>query len=852
MSLRHLHFLLAALISCASWAQTPRSTFDGAVPVEYEIGGITVSGTRTTDPNAVKLFTGLQVGDKVTIPGERITKALQNLWDQKLFSDISFEAAEVRGRTVFLNIVVVENPRLRNSTFAGTVTRNEGDKISDEWDLTPGLQVNDALKASTRSYIRQYFVDKGYLKADVRIVEVADTTKGATENFVTLKLLVDKGPKVKIKDVTFEGNNELPDKRLRKAMKKTRRKRWWNIFGSSKFILSEYKTDKANVVDVYNEKGFRNAAIVKDTMYYVSPDRLRIDITVDEGGKFHYRNVNIAGNTKHTTEELKNILNIKKGDVYNKKQLDSRLYMNPSGRDISSLYMDDGYLSFYPDPVELLVEGDSIDLDLRLREGKQYRIRNVIIKGNTKTNEHVIRREIRTKPGQLFNRSDVMRTQRELSTLGYFNPESMGVNPIQDPRTGTVDLEYTVEEKPSDRLELSGGWGAGRAVLSLGVSFTNFSVRNTFKKGAWTPLPAGDGQTLNVRAQTNGRFFQSYSLSFVEPWLGGRKPNSLSFSAYYSVQTNGEGRFINTSDGRVSNPNRQSINILGATLGLGKRLPWPDDYFILRQTLSYQNYELRNYSSGAVVFAFTNGTSNVLAYQWQLSRNSVGPDFFFPRSGSDITFSVKATPPWSKLLPRFGVGPEDYAAAPPTERYRWAEFHKWKFTTQWFNRLTNSKSKHDLVFMARTGFGFLGRYNNAVGNSPFERFYMGGAALTGFQLDGREIVGLRGYDDFSLAPNTGNFIVAKYTAELRFPVSLNPSATIYALAFAQAGNTWNDFDEFEPFSLYRSAGLGLRLNLPMFGPMGLDYGWRLDDVPNYPNMARSQFHFTIGIDLGEL
>ena len=534
--------------------------------------------------------------------------------------------------------------------------------------------------------------------------------------------------------------------------------------------------------------------------------------------------------------------------MYNKKQLESRLYMNPAGLDISSLYMDDGYLSFYADPVELIAEGDSIDLDIRIREGKQYRIRKVMIKGNTKTHEHVIRREIRTKPGQLFNRSDVIRTQRELANLGYFDPESLGVNPIQDARTGTVDLEYTVAEKPSDRLELSGGWGAGRLVLSLGLSFTNFSTRNIFKPGSWAPLPAGDGQTLNLRAQTNGRFFQSYSVSFVEPWLGGKKPNALSMSAYYSIQTNGEPRFVTVDGIRTQNPRLQRLGILGATVGLGKRLTVPDDYFILRQTIGFQRYELHNYSSGAVIFDFTNGTSDVLSYQIQLSRNSVDQPFF-PRSGSDVTVSVKATPPWS-LLP--GQRDRNWADMPSNERFRMAEFHKWKFTTQWFNKLTSSKSGHDLVLMARAGFGFLGRYNADVGNSPFERFYMGGSALTGFQLDGREIVALRGYDDFSLAPQTGNFIVTKFTTELRFPVSLNPSATIFTLAFLEAGNTWGNFNEYDPFKLYRSAGLGLRLNLPMFGPMGLDYGWRLDDVPDQPTMPRSQFHFTIGIDLGEL
>lgn len=820
-------------------------TLDHAVPQEYEIGGITVSGTLTTDANAVKLFTGLQVGDKITIPGERISRAIHNLWEQKLFSDVRVEAAEIRGRTIFLHIVVVEKPRLSRFKFNG-VSKNEADKLREEIELVKGQQVNDAVLANTRHSIQRYYSDKGFLKATAVMVLEPDTLKYALENSVILFINVDKGPKVKIKDVEFEGNDNIPDSKLRAAMKKTRRKRWWNVFGSSKFIAADYKNDKNAVLDIYNEKGFRNASIVKDTMFFVKDDRVQVNITVDEGPMFHFRNISYTGNTKHTDQELDDIMKIRKGDVYNKKLLDSRLYMNQTGRDISSLYMDDGYLAFYPDPVELLVEGDSIDLDIRIREGKQYRIRNVIIKGNSKTTEHVVRREIRTKPGQLFNRSDVIRTQRELATLGYFNPESLGVNPIQDARTGTVDLEYTVEEKPSDRLELSGGWGAGRLVLSLGLSFTNFSMRNLLNKDAWKPLPSGDGQTLNLRAQTNGRFFQSYSMSFVEPWLGGRKPNALSFSVYHSVQTNGENRYLNTSTGRIENPLRQSLLISGVSVGLGKRLTWPDDYFILRQTLSYQLYDLRNYSSGAVVFSFTNGTSNVLAYQLQFSRSSIDQPFF-ARSGSEVSFSVKATPPWSLWFPA-----GDYSKMPPEQLYNWAEFHKWKFTTQWYNKLTNSKTGHNLVLKTRAGFGFLSYYNSQVGDPPFERFYLGGSALTGFQLDGREIVGLRGYDDFSLSPNTGNFVVAKYTAELRFPVSLNPSATIFTLAFLEAGNTWSDFNTFDPFKLYRSAGVGLRLNLPMFGPMGLDYGWRLDDVPYAPGMAKSQFHFTIGIDLGEL
>ena len=841
--------VLSLLLLCCSLhgvlaQKTTEPMVDYGYPQEYEIGGITVSGTLTTDPNAVKLFTGLQVGDKVSIPGDRISRAIRNLWEQKLFSDIRIEAAEIRGRTIFLNIVVVEKPRLSRFKFNG-VTKNEGDKLREEVHLVRGQQVNEALMANTRHKIQRFYADKGHLRASVEIIERPDTLM---EHSVLLLLNVDKGPRVKIQEVVINGNEVMTDKRLRKTLKKTKQRRWWNVFGSSKYIVKDYKADKNRMLDLYNEKGHRNAAIVSDTMYYVQEDRINVELTVDEGPQFHFRNITFTGNTKHSDDDLAAILNIRKGDVYNKKLLESRLYMNPAGRDISSLYMDDGYLSFYPDPVELLADGDSIDLDIRIREGKQYRIRSVIINGNTKTHEHVVRREIRTKPGQLFNRSDVIRTQRELSNLGYFNPETMGVNPMQDVRTGLVDLEYTVEEKPSDRLELSGGWGAGRLVMSLGLSFTNFSMRNLFKGSAWTPLPSGDGQTLNLRAQTNGRFFQSYSMSFVEPWLGGRKPNALSFSAYHSVQTNGVARFSGTGDDRIENPLRQSLLITGATVGLGKRLTWPDDYFILRQTLGYQHYDLRNFGSGGgqIFFGYATGTSNVLSYQLQFSRNSVDQPFF-ARSGSDISLSVKATPPFSMLEPG-----KDWGALPPEQRYQWVEFHKWKFTTQWFNKLTNSKTGHNMVLMTRAGFGYLGRYNNSLGDAPFERFYLGGVPLTGFILDGREIVSLRGYDDFSLAPNTGNFVVAKYTTELRFPISLNPSATIYTLGFVEAGNTWSSMDRFEPFRLYRSAGFGLRLFLPMFGPMGLDYGWRLDDVPGMPNMARSQFHFTIGIDLGEL
>ncbi len=671
--------LIALGAGLSALAQQPM--MDPALARDYEIGGLTVSGTTTVDVNAVMLFSGLKVGEKVLVPGPRIADAIKNIWDQKLFSDVRVEAAEIRGGTIFLNIVVTEKPRLSRFKFEG-ITKSDADKLREQLQLVRGQQVNEALLSNTRSTISRYYVDKGFMKADAVITQTNDTLM---ENSVLLVIDVRKGKKVRIKDVRINGNEALSDAKVRRSLKKTRRKNWYNPFGASKFIAKTYRVDKENLINEYNEAGYRNATIVRDTTYFVNDRKLMVEIDVEEGNKFYFREIYFTGNTKHTDRELLDILNIKRGDVYNKTALDSRMYMNQSGRDISSLYMDDGYLSFYPEVVEVAV-GDSIDLDIRIREGKQYRIRNVIIKGNTKTNEHVIRREIRTKPGQLFNRSDVLRTQRELANLGYFDPEKLGVNPVQDARTGTVDLEYTVEEKPSDRLELSGGWGAGRLVLSLGLSFTNFSMRNIAKPSAWQPLPAGDGQTLNLRAQTNGRFFQSYSMSFVEPWLGGHKQNSLSLSVFHSVQTNGKDKFINTDDGKVANPERQSLLITGGSVGLGKRLPWPDDYFLLRQSINYQLYDLRNWTS---LFSFSNGQSNVLSYQISISRNSVDAPFF-ARSGSDVTLSLKATPPYSWFQPG-----RDWASEEPATRYQWAEFHKWKFSTQWFTRITRTKSGHD-------------------------------------------------------------------------------------------------------------------------------------------------------------
>jgi outer membrane protein insertion porin family len=526
--------------------------------------------------------------------------------------------------------------------------------------------------------------------------------------------------------------------------------------------------------------------------------------------------------------------------------LQTRLNMNQNGRDVASLYTDDGYLNFYAYPVESLVPPDSIDIEVRMGEGRQYRIGVVSVSGNTKTNDHVIYREIRTRPGDLFNRSDLIRSQRELANLNYFSQEAFDIrtNPRAD--EGLVDLEYVVEEKPSDQIELSGGWGGGRVVGSLGLSFNNFSMRNFFKKESWSPLPTGDGQRLSIRAMSNGAYFQSYNLSFTEPWLGGKRPNSLSVSAYHSVQSNGQRRYVND----VLNPLRQSLIITGGSVVFGQRWQKPDDWFLFFGGVSYQHFDLNNYGS---FFSFSEGYSNNMAGNFTIERSSLS-ETIYPTWGSKITLSSKFTLPYTFIGENVFGKTYDYAQMTDQQKVDWVEYYKLKFTANWYTPLNKHKT-NKLVLHTHAGFGFLGTYNKSLGQSPFERFYMGGVYLSGYLLDGREIVNLRGYDDLSLtmpSDRVGAPVISKYGAELRYPISLNPQATIFALAFAEGGRTWTDFSDYNPFNLYKSVGAGLRIFLPMFGLLGFDYGWRLNDVPNAPNMAPGQFHFSIGMNMGEL
>ncbi len=832
--MKRIFSLFLFLISCSllqaqtSLGNEPVVNYE--IPQKYKLVDVAVEGT-TIDKNVVILLSGLPKGDTISVPGEMTSAAVDKLWAQGIFDDVRLEIDKIEGGYIWLKFVVVEKPRISKALFSGIngtkLKKSEKEKLNEKLSYT-GLTLTEYRKAEMIKTINDHFRADGYLNCKTTLVARQDTSiKNAS--IVRIEFMIDKGKKVKIENLLISGNNPktLPTWRIRMMMKDTKQKRFYNVFKSAKFIQDNYDKDKEKVLAKYRSKGYRDVRIVQDSVYKVSENRMEIRMKIDEGKQYRFRHITWVGNTKYSSEKLNERLGIKKGDVYNEQRLESRLFMSEQGNDISSLYMDDGYLFFQISPVEVNVEGDSIDYEMRIYEGRQATIRRVTVIGNTKTNDHVIMREIRTRPGQLFRRSDVIRSQRELASLGYFDPEKIQINPKPDPYSGTVDIEYVVEERPNDQVELSGGWGAGRLVGTLGLSFNNFSAKDFFNPTAWRPIPSGDGQKVSIRAQSNGLFFQSYNASFTEPWLGGKKPNSLSVSIFHSVQSNGV---------RANDALRQDVKISGASIGFGMRLKKPDDYFQLYQELSYQYYQLNNYRQ---VFSFANGYANNLSYRVTLQRNSTD-QMIFPRSGADIKIIGQFTPPYSLF------NNKDYSQLDEQGKYKYVEYFKWKFTSSWFTRLAGN-----LVLNTRMGFGYLGMYNKNVGTAPFERFYLGGSGLTGFALDGREIIALRGYDDQSLSSRTGNPIIAKYTWELRYPVSLNPSATVYGLAFVEAGNTWNNFSTFNPFDVYRSAGAGVRVFLPMFGLLGLDWGYRFDDVPGVL-MPKSQVHFSIGFNLGEL
>ena len=821
-----LFLFILVLFSATSKSQisigSDLSEIDYSTPKEYEIGGITVTGVQFLDNNMLIMLSGLSVGDKITIPGDKISGAIDKLWEQGLFENIKISVSKISDKTIFLDIYLQERPRLSKFKFTG-IRKGEADKVREEIKLTSGDVITENLISRASNNIENYFNKKGFLNAKATIKLISDTS---VTNSVFLEINVQKNKKVKIKNINIHGNEFLTDNKVRRYLKETKQKRFWHIFKSSKFIQEDYKADLEKVIEKYNELGFRDSKIVKDSISKNNNKSITLDLWIYEGKKFFFRDINFVGNTKYSSKQLSEILKIKKGDTYNQKALEQNLSFNPNGYDISSLYMDDGYLFFQAIPVEMQVDNDSIDIEIRIREGKQARINKVTVKGNSKTNDHVVIREIKTIPGQLFSRSDIIRTTRELAQLRYFNAETIKPVPTPNPEDGTVDIEYQVEETSSDQVELSGGWGGGMVVGTLGLSFNNFSARNIFKKNAWRPLPAGDGQKLSLRGQTNGKYYYSVSASFTEPWLGGKKPNSLSVSIYHSKQTNGY-------DSESSD--YASLTINGGSVGLGKRLRWPDDYFTIFHSLSLQNYVLNNYGS---LFSFSDGYANNLNYSLTIARNSIDAPIY-ARSGSEISLTLQLTPPFSMFSSK------DYTNLSDQDKFKWIEYHKWKFKASWFFNLTGK-----WVLNTKARFGFVGFYNSDIGYPPFERFYLGGDGLSGYALDGRELIALRGYGNNTLTPKTGTNYVGgnvydKFTVELRYPLSLNPNATIYGLAFMEGGNAWKSFKEFNPYNMYKAAGFGVRIFLPMFGMLGLDWGYGFDKVPGFTDAAGGQFHFSI-------
>ncbi len=823
--------LFMTLLSLSLYAQEKQQIVNYMSPEDYIIGGVTVTGVRYLDPNALIGISGLRLGQRVTIPGEATTTAVKKLWMQGLFSDVRLSISEIVSDTVFLDIYLQERPRISSVRYVG-IKNSDIQDLNEKISLPVGSQVTDYLINNARNTIRDHFVEKGFFNTEVDFIKKDDPDQ---PNNIILTINVDKKQKVKISDIKFEGNEFFDTKKLRRQMKGTKKKNM-NFFRSSKYIGEKFEEDKDKLYLFYNDNGFKDFTIESDSVYPVSDNRVALLIKIEEGKQYFLRNVDWVGNSVYKKEDLEKVFNVKKGSVYNQSLIADRLNGSAGAQDaVSSLYQDYGYLFSRLTPVEAKIDNDSIDLEIRIYEGDQAYLNNVIIAGNTRTNEHVARRELYTLPGDLFSKDKIMRSIRQLGVLGHFDPEKINPTPLADITNGTVDLLYKLEEKANDQFEVSGGWGAGMLVGTVGVRFNNFAMRNFFDLKQWKPYPSGDGQSLSIRAQSNGRIYQSYNISFVEPWLGGKNPNTFSISMYRSTMTNGK---------KKGEDGRQSMIIDGATVGLGKRLSWPDDYFSLYGELSYQRYNLNNYN--VYRFLFENGQSNLFSLTARLTRFSTSPNLIYPRSGSTFTLSLQATPPYS------AISGKNMADASDEVKYNWIEFHKWTFKSDYYFPVTRDDK---MVLNARFAFGYLGYYNKDIGPSPFENFYLGGDGMTGYSFYGREVIALRGYTNGSLTPSdpvrgvsSGN-VYSKITFELRYPISLNPQATIFGLAFLESGRAWYQLKDYNPFKMNRSAGIGVRANLPMFGLLGIDWGYGFDQVPDpvaYPNANKSQFHFVIG------
>ena len=850
-------------LSCACFSMKAQVEVDYNRPKQYVIAGVSVEGNTYFDSAQIAAQSGLFVGRKVTLPGEEVSFAIKRLISKNYFEDVAIYADSLSATkdSVFLRIAILERPRMSGWDYTGI---KSGDKkeLNERIGFRRGGDFSDYSRTTAEGIIKRFYAEKGFLLCEVDTEVKKDTV---VKNAIRVYFHIDKGPKVRIKDINFIGVDDISEYKLAKSMKKTKSNKFYNFFNSKKFSEKDYPEDKKNLVSTLNEAGYRDARIVRDSVYIVDivgkngkvKKKINIDIELEEGSKYYFRDINWTGNSVYSSEVLDQILGIEKGDVYDVVSMQKRLFGGgkQGDYDVSKLYRDKGYLFFNINPVETNIQNDSVDVELRISEGKQAVLNNIIINGNDLTNEKVVRRQIVTRPGYLFSQSDFERSIREIASLGQFDAEAImsqsGYSMIPNPRDNTVDLIYNVTEKPSSQLELSGGWGGNTFVATVGVSFNNFSTHRFFDKDAWRPVPLGDAQNLAFRFQTNGTYYTALTASFTEPWLFGKKPTSLNLSAYYTRQTNS---YLALN---ILSHDRQ-MEVFGVSASLGTRLKWPDNYFVLYNGLNWQTYKLTNWYSG--YFIFDNGFANNISYSLNLMRNSTD-QMIYPRAGSEFSFSLSLTPPFSLFrkydldedgnrIPVSSYKDVNYDNWSAQERYRWIEYHKWKLSATQYIKLIG-----DLVLMTKAQFGYLGYYNRNWGYSPFEGFLLGGDGMSGYNTYGSEVISLRGYENYSLTPYTttayksdggaysGN-VYDKFTVELRYPLILQPSSTIFVLAFMEGGNCWSDIRDFNPFQIYRSAGVGVRVFLPMVGLIGVDWGYGFDGRAK--GLGGSQFHFVIG------
>lgn len=811
-------------------------------PHTYVVGGLEIEGLKYLSKQQLESVLGFSEGTSITVPSEEISASIKRIWLQGASSKMGFYIDSIvpTRDTAYFRLEIAELPRVLKWEYKG-VRNGERDDLKDKLNLRRGGQLSEYVRESSIDVIKKYYKEKGFLNVDVDILEERDSI---IKNAIKVTFDVHKGEKVKIREISYDGNDELTKFKLDKSMKKTKDKSWYNFFNSKKFKEDEYDNDKITLIEAFNEHGYRDAKIIKDSIYFFEDGKMGIHFSIDKGKKYYFRNITWTGNSKYTEEELNSVLRIEKGSIYDVVTMEKRLYGGEKNNDftISKLYRDNGYLFFNVTPVELNIDGDSVDVEMRMVEGKPATFNSIIINGNTITNEKVVRRAVFTRPGYLFRQTDFERSVREIASMGNFDAEvaadpSRGYSIIPNQLNNTVDIAYNVEEKSNSQLELSGGWGSGMFVGTVGVSFNNFSTANFFRKECWKPVPLGDAQQLAFRFQTNGKYYTALTASFVEPWLFGKKPTQLSFSAYYTRQTNSYFSYyynILNSD--------QYMEVYGASLGLGDRLEWPDNYFVLYNQLGWQSYKLQDWQS---YFIYDTGLSHNISWSINLTRNSTD-QMLYPRSGSDFTFGLQLTPPWSLMKKAWkGYTEEDFNNMSVQEHYKWIEYNKWTFKGAVYSKLVG-----DLVLMARAYFGYLGYYNKNWGYSPFEGYMVGGDGMSGYNIYGSDIIALRGYENYSLTPTkngayAGN-LYDKFTVELRYPVIMEPSSTIYALAFLEGGNCWSSVRDFNPFQIKRSAGVGLRIYLPIVGLLGIDWGYGFDAGPG---SDKSQFHFMIGQQL---